>query len=273
MQEMAAVFQAAARLQFTAKPAIMWSLIGKETYPLYNIAICDDDQAFAVSFRAQLTRALDGRAVPHQITVYSDPDALQRAVEDGSRYELLFLDVIFAEAERGIRLAAALKAAGCGADVVFMSSTPDFAAASFDVAPLHYLLKPVSEEKLNTALDRFLDKNAPCLFHFVTTRRHLQLPLTDIVYFEIFLRDIVIHRANGEKETCVGTLKDVEDRLPAHTFVRPHRSYLVNIDHISEIVRYEIRVSTGETVPVSRKLYAQVQQAIIDRAEQRVTRS
>ena len=247
--------------------------IGKEACPLYNIAICDDDQVFAASFRARLTEALDSRAISHRIAVYSDPDALQRAVEDGSRYELLFLDVLFAQAERGISLAAALKASGCGADVVFMSSTPDFAAASFDVAPLHYLVKPVSEEKLSSALDRFLDKSAPCLFHFATTRRHLQVPLTEIVYFEIFLRDIVIHKANGTKETCVGTLKDVEDRLPANTFVRPHRSYLVNLDHISEIVRYEIRVSSGETVPVSRKLYAQVQQAIIDRAEQQVTRS
>ena len=150
-----------------------------------------------------------------------------------------------------------------------MSSTPDFAAASFDVAPLHYLVKPVSEEKLSSALDRFLDKSAPCLFHFATTRRHLQVPLTEIVYFEIFLRDIVIHKANGTKETCVGTLKELESRLPAHTFVRPHRSYLVNLDQISEIARYMIRVSTGETVPVSQKLFAQVQQAIISHANQR----
>ena len=67
----------------------------------------------------------------------------------------------------------------------------------------------------------------------------------------------------------MGTLKELENRLPANTFVRPHRSYLVNLDQISEIARYMIRVSTGETVPVSQKLYPQVQQAIIRHADQR----
>lgn len=180
--------------------------------------------------------------------------------------------MLFGDVQRGIDLANALRGAGCDADIIFMSVTPDFAAASFDAAPLHYLLKPVADDKLDAALARFLDKNAPYLLRFDTNRRYLQVHLQEVTFFEIFAREIVIHKADGTKETCVGTLKELEDRLPAHTFVRPHRSYLVNLDHISEIVRYRMRVSSGESIPVSQKLYAQVQRAIIDHADRRTVR-
>ena len=234
---------------------------------LYDIAICDDDVAFAASFREQLCQALDARGMEYQVQVFSDPDELRSAIEGGVRFGLLFLDVLFAQTERGITLAASLRQAGCEADVVFMSTSPEFAAASFDVAPLHYLVKPVSEEKLCAALDRFLERNTPYLLRFGTDRGQLQVHLAEVTFFEIFAREIVIHRANGTKESCAGSLKELEEHLPAHTFVRPHRSYLVNLEHITEVARYRIRVSTGETIPVSQKLYAQVQQAIIDHAD------
>lgn len=239
---------------------------------MYEIAICDDDAAFTAAFQQQLGRALDDRGAESRVTVFSEPDALRDAVAGGRRFDLLFLDVLFARAERGISLAASLREMGCAADIVFMSSSPDFAAASFDVSPLHYLLKPVAEEKLRTALDRFLDKNTPCFLRLHTHGGHLQLPLSEVAFFEIFVREIVVHKTDGTKESCVGTLKELEDRLPASGFVRPHRSYLVNLDHITEIVRYQLRVTTGETVPVSQKLYAHVQQAIIRHADRQTVR-
>ena len=239
---------------------------------MYDIAVCDDDAVFAAAFRSQLTQALDGRGIAYDIRLFSDPDALQQDIRDGKRYELLFLDILFAEAERGIRLANSLRDTGCDADIIFMSSSPDFAAASFDASPLHYLIKPVQAEKLSAALDRFLAKNTPYLLRLETNRGYIQTTLADVTFFEIFSREIVIHKTNGEKETCVGALKDLQQRLPAYTFVRPHRSYLVNLDHISEIVRYQIRVTTGETIPVSQKLYTQVQQAIINHADRRTVK-
>ena len=239
---------------------------------MFDIAICDDDAVFAAAFEKQLSRALDAREVPYRIASFSDPDALLCSVESGDRYGLLFLDVLFAQAERGIGLAAALRETGCDADIIFISTSPDFAVASFDVAPLHYLVKPIADERLNMALARFLDKNMPYLLRFRTNRGYVQIYLEEVTFFEIYSREIVIHKINGTKETCVGTLKELEDRLPAHTFVRPHRSYLVNLDRICEIVRYQIRVSTGDTVPVSKKLYSQVQKAIIDHADRQTVK-
>lgn len=245
------------------------SIIGRGEGALYNIAVCDDDRAFAEAFRERLIAALGRRDAECAVTLFSDPDELSRSVEEGAWYQLLFLDVMFSDTEQGLRLAASLRRAGCGADIVFMSSSPDFAADSFDVSPLHYLVKPIAEEKLETALERFLEKNTPTMVRLRSSRGYVQIHLEEVTFFEIYSREIVVHKADRTSEICVGTLKELEDRLPAHTFVRPHRSYLVNLDRIVEIVRYHLRVSTGETIPVSKKLYGAVQQAIVDHADRR----
>ena len=121
---------------------------------MYDIAICDDDAAFTASFQEQLSRALADKGAQCAISVYSSPEALRQAVESGRQYRLLFLDGLFAETQQGIALAGALRRQGCDADIVFVSTCPDYAVASFDTAPLYYLVKPVQEEKLSAALSR-----------------------------------------------------------------------------------------------------------------------
>ena len=169
--------------------------------------------------------------------------------------------------EMGMSTAKVLREMGVGADIIFMSTTPDFAVDSFDVSPLHYLLKPIEEEKLKMALARFLDRNRPGSLSFSSPRGILRILLADILYFEIYGHEILIHQAGGNCDTCTGTLKELETALPARIFVRPHRSYLVNLDHVAAISRYRIRLDDGEFIPISKNLYRQTQESFIEYAE------
>ena len=139
--------------------------------------------------------------------------------------------------------------------------------ASYDYAPLHYLTKPIDQDRLTMALSRFLDKYTPRSLHFTTARGDLYVQIRDIAYFEIYGHQIVIHKTDGARELCTGTLKEIEHILPTLTFIRPHRSYLVSLDKFAEIVRYQIRLSTGDIIPVSRSLYQQTQRSIIEYAD------
>lgn len=236
---------------------------------MVKIAICDDDSAFAEVFQRQLSAALAARAAEARLAVFSDPGRLLAAVEGGQEYDLLFLDIVFSRSEEGLRLAAALRQRRCPAEIVFISVSPDYAVASYDVEALYYLTKPVEEAKLAAALDRFLTKRRPASLRFISSQGSFTVALADILYFEIYSHRIIIHKVDGENESCVGTLKELEGRLPANTFVRPHRSYLVNLDHIYKITRGQIHLSSGDAIPVSRDLYQSVQKAFIDRAGRR----
>lgn len=239
---------------------------------MFEIAVCDDDKEFMNAFEAQLTAALEEAGVPGHIVCYTDCGALLDAVRGGQKYDLLFLDILFgreadALREMGVSMARTLREMGAGADIIFMSTTPDFAVDSFDVSPLHYLLKPIEAAKLQTALARFLDRNRPGSLSFSSPRGILRILLSDILYFEIYGHEILIHQKGGSCDTCTGTLKELEAALPARSFVRPHRSYLVNLDHVTEIFRYRMRMDDGEFIPISKNLYRQTQESFIEYAD------
>lgn len=234
---------------------------------MYKIAVCDDDTVFLSSFRPMLEEVLAARKVSCQLSIFHDPADLMHAMKAGEPFSLLFLDIYY-DTEKGIRFARSLRENNDQTDIVFMTALTDYAVESYDAAPLHYLLKPIDPEKLGNAVDRFLEKNAPQKLHFMTTKGHLYTPITNILFFEIYGHEIVIHLANGTKETCIGTLKGLEQLLPELTFVRPHRSYLVNLEHIAEITRYQIRLSSEDIVPVSKNLYNDILNSFINYANQ-----
>lgn len=233
---------------------------------MYSIALCDDDGDFLRSFGERLSSALESRGLAFMLYPFRTPLSLLKAAEAGKRFDLAFLDVMFGKAE-GLRLAETIRQQKWETDIVFVTSSTEFAVASYDTAPLHYLVKPVAQEKLDAALDRFLRRHAPDLIHFSTPRGTLQMRVSDILYFEIYGHEIVIHKRDGGRESCAGTLKELETALPPMRFVRPHRSYLVNLEHIAKIVRYQIFLPGDTSIPVSKKLYQKTQDAFIEYAD------
>lgn len=235
---------------------------------MYKIALCDDDSVFLSEFIELLSNVLTARNVSCHLTLFSDIPALQQSIENGQTYDLIFLDIYF-DKKNGIDFAEFLRKKKWNTDIIFVTSSADYAVASYEVAPLHYLLKPIEQNRLEAAVERFLKKREPRSIYFPTSKGVLHIFLSHILYCEIYSHDITIHKTDGTKETCTGSLKDIERLLPSLSFVRPHRSYLVNFEHVSEITRYRIRLSSGEMIPVSKALYNKVQSCFIDYASQK----
>ncbi len=230
---------------------------------MYEIAICDDDAVFLSDFEKQLKQELDRRSLSYRITCFSSAEALLSAIDAGDSFSLLFLDILFEE-EKGIRLARTLRERSSRAEVVFVTGSPDFAVESYDVFPLHYLPKPVDDEKLSAALDRFLERRAPRSILISNHSGIIRVLLSEVLYLEIYGHEIILHKADGTKETCTGTMKEMEEQFPSGLFVRPHRSYLVNMDYISKIGRFQITLSSGDKIPISRNLYQKTQHLFIE---------
>lgn len=52
-----------------------------------------------------------------------------------------------------------------------------------------------------------------------------------------------------------GSLTELASKLPARHFCRRHNSFLINLAHVAELVRYEARLDNGAVIPVSKRLY------------------
>lgn len=120
---------------------------------MYRFAVCDDspaDRAYVVG----LIREWSGRAgLLLQIDEYPSAEAFLFAYEDRSTVDVLFLDIEM-EGMSGVELARRLRQMRAGLQIVFLTGYMEYIAEGYDVEALHYLIKPVTGEKLGTVLDR-----------------------------------------------------------------------------------------------------------------------
>ena len=131
------------------------------------------------------------------------------------------------------------------------------------MAALHYLMKPVKEEKLFSVLDRAaekLKKNEKVL-NFETGGEMRRIPVHQIRYAEVLGNSVPIHGA--EELTVKMTLGELEKELDER-FFRVSRSALVNLTQITRVTKKDIYLITGETIPLPRGAYDSVNRAIID---------
>ena len=131
------------------------------------------------------------------------------------------------------------------------------------MAALHYLMKPVREEKLFSVLDRAAEKLAKneLVLHFEQAGEMIRIPVYQIRYAEVMGNYVTIHAAADI--TLKMTLGELEKSLDDR-FYRVGRSVIVNLTQISRVTKAEIKLSDNTAIPLPRGAYDGVNRAIIN---------
>ena len=226
-----------------------------------KICICDDSSEER-AFINVLVREWS-RQTGTDVSVSEFPTAEAFLFE----YEDLVPDVLLLDIEmpgmNGVELAKRLREGNKLIQIVFITGFSDCIAEGYEVAALHYLLKPVSPQKLFSTLDRALEKQETDGRKIVleTTTETVQLLLCEIRYIEVIKNYITVY-AEGSY-TVKRTLKEIERELDER-FLRVGRSYIVNLHFISRVTRSEIFLRGGASVPLPRGAYEKVNRAVIN---------
>lgn len=218
---------------------------------MLNIAVCDDEKVIAGQIRDMIKRHLPDSEVEEFL---AGKDLLSAK----NAFDIFFLDIQM-EQLNGIEVARELREHDENAVIVFITGIKEYVFAAFDVAALHYLLKPVDEEKLKEVLDRAVKavwekraKEKKQLF-IKTREKNFTLNVDDILYLENDMRKIAAHT---QKETIAfyGVMSEME-KLVGTGFHRCHRGYLVNMAYVSEYDTDTILLSNGEKVYLAKDRY------------------
>lgn len=225
-------------------------------------AIVEDNPRDA-QFVARIVRCwAQARGQAVSVEEFSSAERFLFRYAEDKAWDILLLDIEMGALD-GVALAKRIREDNVFVQLVFVTGYPDYMAQGYEVAALHYLIKPVREEALFAVLDRAekaLQKQTRFLILPVDGQT-LRLCVEDIQYAEAFSHTVELHtaeRAYGIKMN-IGQL---EERLGAG-FVRCHRSYLVNLAYISRLSRTEVFLDGGKSLPLSRGAAKDVHRAFI----------
>jgi len=124
---------------------------------MYRFAICDDAAADADYIKSLILEWNREAGHPLRIESYPSAEAFLFAYEDDDSVDVLFLDIEMKEMS-GVELAGRLREMGAGLQIVFITGYMDYIEQGYDVEALHYLLKPVTGEKLRHVLERAMKR-------------------------------------------------------------------------------------------------------------------
>lgn len=224
------------------------------------IAVCDDRTEELNAIDALLGAWEQSRNVPLRRRLFvSAVELLEAAPRE--KFSLYFLDVLM-PGVNGMSAARELRDFDGTADIVFLTSSPEFACESYRVRALDYLLKPVDQRLLFELLDRLhrREQRPQDALVLKTRTTILRIPFSELSFVEIIGKRLYFHMADGDVREIAGSLKEYEERLLSRPeFMRVHRSYIVNMFQTAEISSNHIRTLSGKEVPVSRLLYPQLQ--------------
>ena len=228
----------------------------------YKIAICDDsdaDRQYVLNM-VNTWAAQTGHAV-HTDTFSSAENFLFHYSEE-SDYDILLLDIEL-EAMDGVTMAKQLRKSNDTVQIVFITGYADYISEGYEVAALHYLMKPVKEEKLCSVLDRATEKLArnEKVLNLGSGGEMVRVPVYQIRYADVFGNYVTIHALFDV--TVKMTLGELERQLDER-FYRAGRSCVVNLTQISRVTRTEIKLSDGTTIPLPRGAYDGINRAIIN---------
>jgi DNA-binding LytR/AlgR family response regulator len=234
------------------------------------LAVDDEPRALA-----DIKRLLEGSPrVDRVATATSAKEAL--VYLSGGKYDGLFLDVHMPEIE-GMALARLLRRFADPPGVVFLTGHPDAAVEAFEVQALDFIVKPVSRERLESALERVEDHAGRTAAAAAPAASEEPAPSgPDVVAVDnpkgggkrlVRLEQIQVAQANGdyarihapEGRFLLRTpLSQLEKDWSGAGFARVHRAYLVNLGHAVELRALPngtavLVMRDGEEIPVARR--------------------
>lgn len=227
----------------------------------YKIAICDDldaDRQYVSDFVKKWAK---NRKHTIQTTLFSSAEEFLFTYAEKKDYDILLLDVEMGKMD-GVSMAKRLRKENDTVQIIFITGYSDYIAEGYEVEALHYLMKPVKEEKLDSVLDRAAEKLAKNekVLHFEIGGEMVRIPLHRIRYADVFGNYVTIHET--EEITVKMPLRELETKLDER-FYRVSRSVIVNLTQIARVTKTEIRLTDKTVLPLPRGAYEGVNRAII----------
>lgn len=209
-----------------------------------TIAICDDSAIDCLLSKFLISEYFKKHRKTCDIVTYETGAKLISDFEDGAVFDIVFMDIYVGE-ELGIDIAGRLRNEGYDNLLIFSTITPEYAIASYSVKANGYILKPFSTERIESVLDRVLEHYVKDYIRIKVRNSYVNIMYSDIIYIESCNNRCILHTADEKSR-----------------FLRCHRSYIVNMDHITAVDE-QFRLDNGDSALIRSRSRAQIKKTYL----------
>lgn len=227
----------------------------KQTSRSLAIAICDDEPILLEEIASRIKAEFEKRGIEAKCSLFEKGENL--LCEEVSLFDVVFLDIEL-KTTNGLEIAKKLRELSYSNKIVFITSFVDYALDGYKADAFRFLLKNNLEQQLSECIEAIaesLNSNES------RVSSDLQNP-GDVLYVMSENRTVTLFFKNGESRTEYMKLDEFEETVNSKQFCRVHQSYLVNIDYVEFVQRYEIRLVNDLRIPISKSRYKEANRQI-----------
>lgn len=228
-----------------------------------RIAVCDDEERYRIDLKTLLDKLLIN--VDYDIDTFDDGNILIKEFAS-SPYDLVFLDIEMPAVD-GITLAKRLRSVSENVYIVFLTSHIEYALEGYEVNALRYLTKPVDINKLKEVIRYVQEKQGGDRQIIIREEgEEILIDIGDVIYMEAMNQNVRIVTSKGE-HVIRYNIGDFEEKLKNDGFFRIHRGYLISLSKVKKLVKNDVLMEDGTTLPVSRSNTKALKEALYSYVE------
>lgn len=228
---------------------------------LLRIAIADDLKDDLNILKNYISDCLVDTS--NNIDIFEDGETLLTEFKP-NKYDIVFLDIYMRETT-GIDVARKIFEIDKNCRIIFITTSNSFAAESYEVEAIGYLIKPIDKIYIKKLLNKCLEdiKKSTKYIDFVSAKYAYHIALNDIIYIDNALRTVRIHLHNRTIELDEGFHEKTAPILDDNRFIECCRCVIVNMEHIIKIQKDDFLMDNNENVPIRKRNRKEIHKAYI----------
>ena len=238
-----------------------------------KIAICDDELSVLQEIKGLLEEYRKEYDREIEYDEFQSPLELLTKMEQCGCYDALILDILMND-DNGIDVARELRKTDTDVKIVFLTSSPEFAVQSYTVDAFYYELKPVRRDSFFALMERLYaewEKEQNEFFIVKCENGINKIDVKDLEYCEVVSRALMICLENGTRLKSTAKITEIEAALHRFgCFIRPHRSYLVNLRYVANLSQKNITMRSGVKIPIPHGKYTKTKEVYMEYAFENV---
>lgn len=231
---------------------------------MIQIAVCDDNIDELSKMVQFISEYRASRNLDFEYAVFTNGFELISAIEKGKRFDIYCLDILM-PGFSGIDAAREIRLFDKSSVIMFFTYSSDYALESYSVKAADYILKPVTRDKFFLAFDEILvyikeQETEPAII--VKSSEGIQrIQISNLAYAKVSGRNVRYHMRSGKVIECTEPFSSACRKLMKYgCFIKPHRSYVVNMQYVDTIENNRITLRTLSSVPVAQGKVREVKQ-------------